>query len=56
MKPKLISVKLKPETFELLMRYTREKKMKNISTTIRSLVVRKLRKEGLVVPLSWIKA
>ena len=45
-KPQLISVKVKQELYDYLVRYADEKGIENVSTALRSLAVRKLREEG----------
>jgi len=49
-KPKLISVKVKPELYDFLVKYANEKGIENVSTAARSLAVSKLREEGYSVP------
>jgi predicted RNase H-like HicB family nuclease len=45
-KPKLVSVKMKPELYALVSRYAQDQGIENVSTLMRSLVVKKLREDG----------
>jgi predicted RNase H-like HicB family nuclease len=49
-KPKLISVKVKPELYDFLVKYANDNGVENVSTVVRSLVVTKLREEGYSIP------
>ena len=49
-KPKLISVKVKAELYDCLVKYADEKGIENVSTVVRSLAVNKLREEGYAIP------
>ena len=50
-KPKLVSVKMKPDLYALLSRYAQEQGIESVSTLMRSIVVKKLRDEGYKVPV-----
>jgi len=50
-KPKLVSVKMKPDLYALLSRYAQEQGIESVSTLIRSIVVKKLRDDGYKVPV-----
>ena len=51
-KPKLISVKVKPELYDFLLKYADDKGIENVSTAVRSLAVSKLKEEGYAIPSS----
>jgi predicted RNase H-like HicB family nuclease len=48
-KSKLISVKVKPELYDFLVRYANDQGIENVSTVVRSLAVSKLREEGYYI-------
>jgi predicted RNase H-like HicB family nuclease len=52
-KPKLISVKVKPELYDFLVKYANDNGVENVSTAVRSLAVTKLREEGYSVPSGY---
>jgi len=52
-KPKLISVKVKPELYDFLLKYANDNGVENVSTVVRSLAVRKLREEGYSIPSAY---
>ena len=45
-KPKLVSVKLKPDLYALVLQYAQDQGIESVSTLMRSLVVKKLREDG----------
>jgi predicted RNase H-like HicB family nuclease len=45
-KPKLVSVKMKPDLYALVSRYAQDQGIENVSTLMRSLVVKKLHEDG----------
>jgi predicted RNase H-like HicB family nuclease len=45
-KPRLVSVKLKPDLYALVLRYAQDQGIESVSTLMRSLVVKKLREDG----------
>jgi predicted RNase H-like HicB family nuclease len=49
-KPKLVSVKMKPDLYALLSRYAQDQGIESVSTLMRSMVVKKLSEEGYSVP------
>jgi predicted RNase H-like HicB family nuclease len=51
-KPKLVSVKMKPDLYALLAHYAQDQGIERVSTLMRSLVVKKLKEEGYTVPSS----
>jgi len=53
-KPKLISVKVKPELYDFLVKYANDNGVENVSTVVRSLAVRKLREEGYSIPSAYV--
>jgi predicted RNase H-like HicB family nuclease len=48
--PKLVSVKMKADLYAEALRYAREQGIENISTLMRSLLVRKMREDGYNIP------
>jgi|GEM_PF-5167001 predicted RNase H-like HicB family nuclease len=52
-KPKLISVKVKPELYDFLVKYANDNGVENVSTVVRSLAVTKLREEGYSIPSGY---
>ena len=48
MKYKLISVKVDQDLYDLLVKYAKDTGIENVSTALRSLVVRKLNEEGYI--------
>jgi predicted RNase H-like HicB family nuclease len=50
-KPKLVSVKMKPDLYALLSRYAQDQGIESVSTLMRSIMVKKLREEGYKVPV-----
>jgi len=48
--PKLVSVKMKADLYAEALRYAREQGIENISTLMRSLLVKKMREEGYHIP------
>jgi predicted RNase H-like HicB family nuclease len=49
-KPKLVSVKMRPDLYALVSRYAQDQGIENVSTLMRSLVVKKLREDGYYSP------
>jgi predicted RNase H-like HicB family nuclease len=45
-KPRLVSVKLKPDLYALVSQYAQDQGIESVSTLMRSLVVKKLREDG----------
>lgn len=52
-KPKLISVKVKPELYDFLVKYASDNGVENVSTVVRSLAVSKLKDEGFSIPSAY---
>ena len=52
-KPKLISVKVRPELYDFLVKYANDNGVENVSTVVRSLAVTKLREEGYSIPSGY---
>jgi predicted RNase H-like HicB family nuclease len=50
-KPKLVSVKMKPDLYALLSRYAQDQGIESVSTLMRSIMVKKMREEGYKVPV-----
>ena len=49
-KPKLVSVKLKPDLYAVTAQYAHDQGIESVSTLMRSLLVKKLREDGYDVP------